>query len=313
MTFHKVRFLEWVCENPKGLVALPTGRTPEFFIKYLERYKNNWDDAAVQAEIKSCGYSHRTYPDTSALTFVMLDEFFPMLPTHRNSFCNYIKNFYVSILEIPESNVMNFDLVGHQVLTSEELHIFNSIDVDLSLLTRAAVGEAELRQKDILLRVTSFCEAYESRLEEMGGIGFFLGGIGPDGHIAFNQQGGDHNSVTRLVNFNYPSAAAAAADLGGIEIARGKAAMTIGLRTITANPDATIIIMAAGEGKASVVRAAIEDSVDEERPASVLQSHRGARFYLTHGAAMLLTVHSSYVYILRCSRITHTLITPESL
>ena len=62
------------------------------------------------------------------------------------------------------------------------------------------------------------------------GIGFFLGGIGPDGHIAFNQQGDKLDSTTRLVNFNYPSAAQAAGDLGGIEISRGKAAITIGLK-----------------------------------------------------------------------------------
>lgn len=59
-----------------------------------------------------------------------------------------------------------------------------------------------------------------------------LGGIGPDGHIAFNQQDQPLDSRTRLVNFNYPTAAAAAGDLGGIEKARGKAAVTIGLNTI---------------------------------------------------------------------------------
>ena len=53
--------------------------------------------------------------------------------------------------------------------------------------------------------------------------------------------------------------------------------MTIGLKTITAKPDATIIIMAAGEGKATVVREAIEGECDVARPASVLHSHVGAR------------------------------------
>lgn len=91
------------------------------------------------------------------------------------------------------------------------------------------------------------------------------------------------------MSFNYPTAAAAASDLGGIERARGKAAMTIGLRTITAKLDAKVIIMAAGEGKASVVRAAIEDPPSVDRPASVLQGLPNARFYLTHGAAMKLT------------------------
>lgn len=65
--------------------------------------------------------------------------------------------------------------------------------------------------------------------------------------------------------------------------------MTIGLRTIKAKPNAKIIIMAAGEGKANVVRAAIEDEPSVDRPASVLQGLPNARFYLTHGAAMKLT------------------------
>lgn len=65
--------------------------------------------------------------------------------------------------------------------------------------------------------------------------------------------------------------------------------MTIGLKTITFNPQAKIIIMAAGEGKATVVRAAIEEVAAPARPASVLQGMRNARFYLTHGAAMKLT------------------------
>ena len=171
---------------------------------------------------------------------------------------------------------------------------FAKIDVDLSLLTQTSPQTADgVRRKAILEKVKAFCESYESKIAELGGIGFFLGGIGPDGHIAFNQEGCAHDSPTRLVGFNYPSAAAAAGDLGGIEIARGKAAMTIGLKTITAKPDATIIIMAAGEGKATVVREAIEESCDVARPASVLHAHSGARMYLTHGAAMKLTARKA--------------------
>ena len=51
------------------------------------------------------------FPDTSNLTFVMLDEFFPMLPSHKNSFCHYISLFYVSVLGIKEENVLKFDYV----------------------------------------------------------------------------------------------------------------------------------------------------------------------------------------------------------
>ena len=68
-----------------------------------------------------------------------------------------------------------------------------------------------------------FCTEYEAKIREMGGIGFFLGGIGPDGHIAFNVQGSDLYSTTRLCEPNYETRAAAATDLGGIEVARDRA------------------------------------------------------------------------------------------
>jgi len=228
-----LRFLEWVRENPCGLVALPTGRTPEYFIKTLELYKSKWEDAAIQAEVASCGLRAGTFPDTTNLTFVMLDEFFPMLPSHKNSFVHYVNLFYIGPLGIKSENVMSFNLTDNEVLTAAELDVFRSIDVDLSLLGGDEVCESDspaiAQQRCILHKVRRFCDGFESRLEALGGIGFFLGGIGPDGHIAFNQEGSAHDSTTRLVNFNYPTAAAAAGDLGGIEIARGKAAMTIGV------------------------------------------------------------------------------------
>lgn len=230
----------------------------------------------------------------SNLYFQRLDEFFPMLPTHRNSFCNYINLFYTTPLGIRPENVITFDLIGSNVLTTEEIGAFNGIDVDLSLLNRTNQLTAEqVLQKAILTKVQAFCDDVEQRIRSIGGIGFFLGGIGPDGHVAFNQEGADHSSTTRLVNFNYPTAAAAAGDLGGIEIARGKAAMTIGLGTISFNPLATIIIMAAGEGKAEVVRAGIEDPADPTRPSSFLHGLSGGRFYITHGAASKLTARNA--------------------
>ena len=76
---------------------------------------------------------------------------------------------------------------------------------------------------------------YEKKIQELGGIGFFLGGIGPDGHIAFNVRGSDHNSTTRLTQTNFETQAAAAVDLGGIEISRNRLVITIGLGSITYN------------------------------------------------------------------------------
>jgi len=42
------------------------------------------------AEVRALGFEGSTYPDTTQLKFVMLDEFFPMHSTHRNSFCRLV-------------------------------------------------------------------------------------------------------------------------------------------------------------------------------------------------------------------------------
>ena len=127
--------------------------------------------------------------------------------------------------------------------------------VDLSLRVRQTRTDLERRQKETINRVDEFCMEYERSIREMGGIGFFLGGIGPDGHIAFNVCGSSVYSVTRLTGTNYETQAAAATDLGGIEVSRSRLVITIGLATITYNPTATAIIIAAGDAKAPIVAA----------------------------------------------------------
>lgn len=190
-------FLEWVEANPKGVVALPTGKTPEYFIKTLEKYKMDWDTPHTQEEIKSHGFTTSKFPDTTQLRFVMLDEFFPMLPSHRNSFCNYVRTYYTHPLGINEANVLDFDLIAHGIVTEDEMKWFDKKKVDLTLLTREPVDDEEKTEKTILTKIEAYCHEYEQKIRAMGGIGFFLGGIGPDGHIAFNQEGSAFDSNTR--------------------------------------------------------------------------------------------------------------------
>lgn len=64
-------------------------------------------------------------------------------------------------------------------------------------------------------QANEFCLEYDAKVREMGGIGFFLGGIGHDGHIAFNFRDCDPNLGTRLVTLNYETAAQSAGDFGG--------------------------------------------------------------------------------------------------
>nr|MDA3929578.1 glucosamine-6-phosphate isomerase [Prolixibacteraceae bacterium] len=148
--------------------------------------------------------------------------------------------------------------------------------------------QLEVLQQESLYKIDNWCMHYEEKIRQLGGIGFFLGGIGPDGHIAFNTRGSDHNSTTRLTATNFETQAASASDLGGIEISRNRLVITIGLGTITFNPKGVALIFAAGEAKASIVKNAIENEANIIYPATVLYRLPNARFYLTEGAGYLL-------------------------
>ena len=242
-----LRFLEWVLEYPTGVVALPTGKTSEYFIKSLLFYKQHWNEPDVQRKLNKYGFTTSIFPDTSELKFVQIDEFVPIEPERNHSFISYIKRFYFPLLDLQEKNILTFDQ-------------FDGLELN------------------------QLCKLYEYKIRQWGGIGFFLGGIGPDGHIAFNLRGTPFNSTTHVTVLNYESAAATATGLGGIEFARNKPVVTMGLQTIVAL-DATIIIMAAGQGKSETVSRAVEDEQSEKNPASILQGKNSARFYITSGAA----------------------------
>jgi glucosamine-6-phosphate deaminase len=137
--------------------------------------------------------------------------------------------------------------------------------------------------------IDNWCVNYENAVREKGGIGFFLGGIGPDGHIAFNTRGSDLFSTTRLTQTNYETQAQAAGDLGGIEISRNRLVITIGLETITYNPEGVAIIFAAGEAKGDVIKNALENEPQNLYPATVLGKLKNSRFFITKGAAVSLS------------------------
>ena len=93
-----LRFLEWVFENPKGVISLPTGKTPEYFIKWTHYILNNWDHEKVISIRSNYGLSSKNKPDLSKLHFIQIDEFYPLEPSQHNSFSNYVKKYYLSTL-----------------------------------------------------------------------------------------------------------------------------------------------------------------------------------------------------------------------
>ena len=284
-----LRFLEWVLENPEGVISLPTGKTPEHFIKYTEFLLENWNKKKGEEIRKAYGLENAEKPDLSGLHFVQIDEFYPISPDQHNSFYNYVDQYYIK--------GFGFDRNRSLLINSDEIplangkhfsEIFPDFHVDLSLKYREPKSELEKLQQSSIFKIIDWCRNYEEQVRDIGGIGFFLGGIGPDGHIAFNVRGSEHHSSTRLTPTNFETQAVAAGDLGGIEVSRTRLVITIGLETITYNPEAVAIIFAAGEAKAEIVQASLESDPSSEYPATALQKLHNARFYLTTGAANLL-------------------------
>ncbi len=284
-----LRFLEWVQQNGEGVVSLPTGKTPEFFIKWTQYLLKNWNTEKGMTILEQYNLHNTEKPDLKGLHFVQIDEFYPINPNQRNSFFNYVNNFYIKGFGLDPSNALliNADEIPLYKNKSYK-EIFPDLKVDLTLRYREAKTNQERYQKESIFMIDDWCAGYERRIREKGGIGFFLGGIGPDGHIAFNIKGSDHYSTTRLIETNFETQAVAAGDLGGIEISKNRLVITIGLQTITYNSEAVAIIFAAGEAKAQVVKNALENEPSNLYPATALHKLKNSKFYLTKGAAVKL-------------------------
>ena len=285
-----LRFIEWAQQNAGKTVSLPTGKTPEHFIKWVGYLLRDWDTPEVRKILEAFEIDPGLKPDMASFHFVQIDEFYPINAWQHNSFYHYVNKFYLDGFGFDprKALLINPNEIGLKKGEKLEL-IWPGHLVDLSLRTNFPRNELQQRQKRLIGAIDQWCTNYEAKIRSLGGIGFFLGGIGPDGHIGFNVQGSDHYSTTRLTATNYETQAAAASDLGGIEVSRHRLVITIGLQTMVYNPDSTAVIIAAGEAKAKIVREAIESKKCNQVPASILQELPNAAFYLTSGAAKLLT------------------------
>ncbi len=295
--FTALRFLEWVSENPDGVISLPTGKTPEYFISWTKKILGGWNNTEIDRLCKSHGLDISKKPQLSNLHFVQIDEFYPISSIQHNSFFNYVNKYYVDGfgLDLSKGLFINCDTIPLAFGKSYE-EVFPDSIIDLGLRYREPQTKIESLQRESIFLIDDWCSVYEEKIRKKEGIGFFLGGIGPDGHIAFNTRGSDHHSATRLTSTNFETQAVAAGDLGGMEIARKRLVITIGLETITYNPACVAVIFAAGEAKAPMVKDALEKPVSNLYPASVLTKLPNARFYLTQGAACMLDEVQEHFY-----------------
>lgn len=126
---------------------------------------------------------------------------------------------------------------------------------------------------------------FESRILAWGGIDLQILGVGPNGHIAFNEPGSAFDSRTRVVSLT-PSTLEANSRFFEDEADVPRRAITQGVGTILESRRA--ILLAFGEGKADAVRAMAEGEATEDVPASALQRHPNAAVLIDDKAASRL-------------------------
>lgn len=290
-------FLEWAGENPKGVICLPTGKTAQHFIMFTQMLMENWNHKKGIEILEKFNLSHLKKPSLKELQLVQMGDFYPISSGQHNSLFNYVDKYYFKDLGLnPEKALL---INSDKIPLAENRHfseVFQDYRIDLSLRYREAKNEQEKLQQCSIFKIDEWCTEYENRIREKGGIGFFLGGIGPDGHIAFNTRGSDHFSSTRLTQTNFETQAVTAADLGGIEVSRNRLVITIGLGTIGYNPSVKAIVYAAGEAIADTIKESLENEPTVLYPATSLQRLKNSRFYLTEGAAVKLSDSIEHYY-----------------
>ncbi|KAA6341019.1 Glucosamine-6-phosphate deaminase [termite gut metagenome] len=168
----------------------------------------------------------------NVVTFNM-DEYVGLPQEHPESYYSFMWNHFFSRVDITRNNV----------------NILNGNAADL---------EAE-------------CANYETKIKLCGGIDLFLGGIGPDGHIAFNEPGSSLTSHTRIKTLTTDTIIANSRFFNNDVSQVPKIALTVGVGTVLASKEVLIIVN--GHNKARALRHAVEGSINQMWTISALQIH----------------------------------------
>jgi len=179
-----------------------------------------------------------------------LDEYYGLPPGHPESYRHF----------------MEVQLFRHVDLPSDQVHVPDG-----------------LIERD---KVFEYCARYEAQIADAGGIDIQIVGIGRTGHIGFNEPGSSRDSRTRMVALDRLTRRDAARDFRG-EANVPAYAITMGIGTIL--QAGQIRLLAWGDSKASILRAAIEGPETGSVPASFLQHHPDYAAYIDQAAANELT------------------------
>lgn len=192
--------------------------------------------------------------------------------------------------EISFKNVVTFNMDEYVNLPedhSESYHsfmytnLFNHIDIPAENINILNGNAADLEK---------VCKDYEAKIKQYGGIELFLGGIGPDGHIAFNEPGSSLTSRTRVKTLSYDTILANSRFFNDDMSKVPTQALTVGVGTVMDAREVIIIIT--GFNKARAVREVIEGGISHMWTVSMLQLHEHAIISLDEPATMELQVES---------------------
>ncbi len=171
--------------------------------------------------------------DFSKVTTFNLDEYVGLSPRHDQSYQYFMRENLFNQINIPEQNLHLPDGLAH--------------DID------------------------GFCDWYEEEIRKAGGIDLQVLGIGPNGHIAFNEPGSSLGSRTRIKTLTENTRKANARFFKGTNDVP-KYAITMGVGTIMDAKE--LLLLANGSAKANAIKAAVEGPLTGQCPASVIQLHR---------------------------------------
>lgn len=158
------------------------------------------------------------------------------------------------------------NLFKHVDIVPENVHILNGNAADLN---------AE-------------CEQYEAAIKAAGGIDLFLAGIGPDGHIAFNEPGSSLASRTRIKTLAYDTILANARFFDNDLSKVPRMALTVGVATVMDAREVLVIVT--GAHKAYALYKAIEEGVSHMWTCSAMQLHPNALVVADEDATLELRV-----------------------
>ncbi|MGP1454171.1 MAG: glucosamine-6-phosphate deaminase [Treponema sp.] len=147
---------------------------------------------------------------------------------------------------------MYTNFFNHIDIKPENVHILNGLAQDV--------------QKE--------CAEYEQKIASYGKIHLFIGGVGVDGHIAFNEPGSSLSSRTRQKTLTQDTIAVNARFFDGDIAAVPQKALTVGIGTIVDAEE--VMIIATGYNKARAVYHAVEGAINHMWTISALQMHAHA-------------------------------------